>query len=448
MITAVPSTIAAWTGGALADTATEVAIQGVSTDTRTLAPGNLFVCLRGPHYDGHDFAHDAVAAGAGALLVERELAVAAPQVVVAHTRAALARLAVAWRSRFTIPVIAVTGSNGKTTVKECVAAILRQRGPALATRGNLNNDIGVPLMLCELDATHTAAVFELGANHPGEIATLTAWVRPDVGVLTNAGAAHLEGFGSVAGVAHAKGELLAGLPGDGHAVFPADSDWTPLWEGLAGDRRRTTFGDDDRADVHVRVQAADMLALAIDGTTAPFAFALPGAHNRRNAAAAAAGARAVGATIEQIGAGLASVEPVPGRLRQRRGPAGCALLDDSYNANPGSFAAAFAVIAEAPSPRWAVVGEMAELGAETAAAHRRLGAQAREAGIDRLWAIGPSAAETCAGFGAGADLVDDLDALVTLLHSQASAEVALLVKGSRSNALDRLVARLVPGEGG
>lgn len=439
-------TAARWTGGRLAGAAARGAFRGVSTDSRSLAAGNLFVALRGARFDGHAFVEEARAAGAHGLLVARAVDVDAPQIVVDDTRAALGRLGAGWRGRFALPLIAVTGSNGKTTVKECIAAILRQRGPALATRGNLNNDIGVPLMLCELDAGHTAAVLELGANRPGEIAALAALARPGIGLVTNAAAAHLEGFGSVEGVARAKGELYEALPPDATAVLPADAPWTALWEGLAGRRRRVTFAADGDADVCARADG-DGLELAIGDTRRRADFPLPGAHNRHNAAAAAAAAWAAGVDVDAIATGLGAVAPVPGRLVARRGPAGSTLLDDSYNANPGSFAAAFAVLAERGGRRWAVVGEMAELGAGTHEAHGTLGESARAAGIERLWAYGPSAAATCAGFGAGAEVVDDLGALAARLRAELDADVTLLVKGSRSNALERLVESL-PGPGG
>lgn len=446
MIAVDPATLADWTGGRLVPSAAAGHVRGVSIDTRTLAPGNLFVALRGPRFDGHDFAATALEIGASALLVERDMPLDCPRIVVPDSRAALGAIGARWRSRFDIPVIAVTGSNGKTTVKECLAAILRRQGPTLATRGNLNNDIGVPLMLCELDDDHAAAVLELGANHPGEIAALSALVRPAVGVLTNAAAAHLEGFGSVAGVARAKGELLAALPPDGRAVFPAASEWTDLWNDLAGAEIRITFGEDRAAMVRVAPAAAGEIELSVGDRRRRLRFGLPGAHNRHNAAAAAAGAWAVDVPLDTIAEGLADVEPVAGRLVERRATAGGRLLDDSYNANPGSFAAAFAVLSEADGRRWAVIGEMAELGAMAAEAHERLGSEAREAGIERLWAYGPSADCTVRGFGAGAEVVIDLDALAAELGRTTDADVTLLIKGSRSNALERLVDRLVTGD--
>ena len=448
MIRAEPGQIANWVHGRLLGPEADVTCVGLSTDTRTLVAGNLFVCLRGPNFDGHDFAEAAVAAGASAVVAERRLDIDVPQILVVNGRTALGTIGASWRARFHIPVLAVTGSNGKTTVKECLAAILRRAGNTLATRGNLNNDIGVPLMLSELGDEHAAAVLELGANHPGEIATLTRLVDPDVGTITNAAAAHLEGFGSVAGVARAKGELLAGLAMTGHAVYAADSEWTPTWRELAGARAQVTFGEDEGADVYVTAAADGALTLHIGTDSMPVEFPLPGAHNRRNAAAAAAAAWAAGYPPATIAAGLADVAPVPGRLVTRRGPQGSRLLDDSYNANPGSFVAALAVLGEADGPKWTVVGEMAELGTDTAAAHTQLGEQARAAGVTRLWAIGPSAERTCAGFGEGAVVAEDLDVLAAELRAALDSTVTLLIKGSRSNALERLVERLIHEEEG
>lgn len=436
------ATAAEWLGGRLIDAPADQRFCGVSTDSRALQPDNLFIALRGERFDGHAFSQPALESGAAAVIVDDPAAATGPRIVVADTRKALIHLGAGWRRRFDIPVIAVTGSNGKTTVKECIAAILRQRAPALATRGNLNNDIGVPLMLCELDTEHAAAVFELGANHPGEIDTLAHMVRPDVGLVTNAAAAHLAGFGSIEGVARAKGELYAALPDSGVAVIAADEPWAPLWRGLAGPRRQLSFACETVADVSV-IETRVGVELAIGATRRPLnGFPLPGLHNRNNAAAAAAAAHAAGFDIDTIAAGLVSVEPVPGRLVKRAGPAGAVVLDDSYNANPGSFEAALAVLAEHDGRRWAVVGEMGEMGSEVEAHHRQLGAAAKAAGVARLWAFGPSAAATCAGFGDGAAVVDDLPALAEQLRGDLDRDVALLVKGSRSNRLERLIAAL------
>jgi len=341
--------------------------------------------------------------------------------------------------------VAVTGNAGKTTVKEMIAAMLG--AGTHATQGNLNNDIGVPLMLCELADEHGMAVFELASNHPGEIADLARLVMPDVAVITNADAAHLEGFGSLAAVAAGNAEILAGLAGDGVLVLPADSAWAPEWRRQAGDRTVVTFGVGAGADVVATAAGEGNVELAIGGETVTTPFALAGEHNRRNAAAAAAAAHALGLPPAAMADGLAAVQPVAGRLVERPGPGGCRLLDDTYNANPGSLDAALAVLAEKPMPRWAVLGEMAELGADRVGAHRRMGERARRAGVEHLWALGPSAAETCAGFGAGAEVAADQASLAADLRGRLDAGVTLLIKGSRSNGLERLVALLDREEG-
>ncbi len=445
MIAADMGKVAEWIGGRLTRGAARAAFRGISTDSRSLEPGNLFVALSGPRFDGREFLDDAIARGASAAIVERDAPDDFPCLVVDDARRALGQLGHAWRKRFGAPVLALTGSNGKTTVKECIAAILRQRGDALATRGNLNNEIGVPIMLCELDAAHGGAVIEMGANHPGEIDYLTRLVVPDVGLVTNAAAAHLEGFGSIEGVAHAKGELFKALPEYAIAVIAADEPWVDLWRGFAGERRCLTFGRAAGADV--RIVSEEPFELALGDRVERIEWPLPGAHNRANAAAAAAAAHAAGIDTDAIVAGLAAVEPIGGRLRRCAGPGGSIVFDDSYNANPGSFAAAFAVLAEAAPRCWAVVGEMGELGDETGSSHRALGEQARVAGIERLWAFGPSRELTCQAFGPGGEPAEDLDTLAASLRERLDADTALLVKGSRSNRLERLVAALAEGAG-
>ncbi|MEQ8800204.1 MAG: UDP-N-acetylmuramoyl-tripeptide--D-alanyl-D-alanine ligase, partial [Salinisphaeraceae bacterium] len=299
-------------------------VEGVSTDTRRLAPGCLFVALRGEHHDGHEFVRRAATLAAGAALVAREVDGGPSQILVGDTLAALQRLAAAWRLRSNAPVLAVTGSNGKTTVKTMLAAILGQSGRVLATRGNLNNHIGVPLTLLELSAEHDFAVVEMGANHPGEIALLTRLARPNVGLITNAGDAHLEGFGSREGVARAKGELFADLAADGIAVINADDAYADLWGELAGDRRQLRFGLRGKTEVRahdVTTEANGMrfVLTAPDGEAA-VTLPLAGRHNVANALAAAAAAAAVGTPVAAIAAGLAAVPPVAGRLPARSAP--------------------------------------------------------------------------------------------------------------------------------
>lgn len=422
----------------------------VSTDSRTLTAGALFVALRGERFDGHDFAAAAVARGAVAAVVERELPLPVPQVVARDSLAALSAAAAAWRAGFDVPVVGVAGSNGKTSTKEMVAAILGERAPVLATRGTLNNHIGVPLTLFGLDARHRAAVIELGANHPGEVAALAALARPTVGLVTNAGAEHLEGFGSLDGVARAEGELFESLPASGIAVVNADDAYAALWRGMTKAARVVTFGT-GRADVRARnVRLAveeGAWATRFDLDTPAGAvgvrLALPGLHNVVNAAGAAAAALACGASLEEIAAGLARVRPVAGRLQLKRAACGAWIVDDSYNANPSSAIAALDVLAALPGEHWLVLGEMAELGDHADAAHAEVGRHARATGVVRLEAIGRHTPQAVAAFGTGGHWHADAAALLESLRAGLKPGVTVLVKGSRVNRLERVVDALV-----
>ena len=420
----------------------DVAFAGVGTDSRTISPGALFVAVRGPHFDGHDFVEDARRRGAAAALVERVPDAPIPFVLAHDSVRAFGKLAAVWRSRFhDLLLVGVTGSNGKTTVKEMTAAILRTRGPVSATRGNLNNQIGVPLTLCELGTGHRAAVVELGANHPGEIAMLTTLVRPTVGVITQCGPAHLEGFGSVEGVARAKGELFEHLPEAAVAVINIDDPYAGLWRRLAGPRRCISFGTGADADVRVRVSPDEnrrCLHLNTPIGEVEVDLALPGVHNALNAGAAAAAAVAAGADRDAIRSGLAGVRPARGRLESKRGPRGTEIIDDTYNANPASLRAGLGVLGGRPSPRWLVLGDMAELGPEAASLHADAGRLARGHGVERLLAIGELSAEAARAFGRGATHFDDCAELVERLRQELPDGATVLVKGSRSMAMERV----------
>lgn len=423
-------------------------VHGVSTDTRTLQPGELFVALRGPSYDGHAFVSQAGERGAAACMVEEGSASLLPLIQVDDTRRALARLATVWRGRFSLPVIGVTGSNGKTSVKEMLAAIFARRGPVLATRGNLNNDIGVPLTLFGLDATHQAAIIEMGANHPGEIAGLTEIVRPAVGVVTNAGAAHLEGFGGLEGVARAKGELFAGLAAEGIAVINTDDRFAPLWRELAGSRRCIGFGLQAPADVSgtwTPLPEGSELGLRTPTGEVQLVLAAPGRHNALNALAAAAAAYAAGASLEEIRCGLEAFRSVSGRLQFKPGLRGARILDDTYNANPDSLQAALAVLSEQPGRHWLALGDMGELGPGAAALHEQVGVDARACGVQRLYAVGELAAHAAHGFGAGAERFADPAGLIDALEQELAGDVALLVKGSRRMRMERVVEAVSGG---
>jgi UDP-N-acetylmuramoyl-tripeptide--D-alanyl-D-alanine ligase len=428
----------------------------VSSDSRTLSSGDLFIALRGPRFNGNEFVAAARSAGAAGALVDSPQPVALAQIVVADTQAALTRAGQAWRAALNIPVVGVAGSNGKTTAKEMTAAILSQAGRCLATRGNLNNHIGVPLTLLRLEAAHRFAVIEMGANRAGEVTELVKVARPTVGLITNAGAEHLEGFGSLEGVARAEGEMVAGLAPDATAVLNADDEFIDLWRGLTA-ARVVTFGIAKAADFRA---SALRTSLGAEGFLTRFQLSSPlgeaaielhlgGRHNVANALGAAAAAAAAGAGLEHIVAGLGSVRPVPGRLQLKQAACGAWIIDDSYNANPSSVRAGIEVLASIEGRRWLVLGDMAELGEFAADAHAQVGAFAREQGIERLLATGTLAALAAERFGAGGQWFPDTETLTRELLRALSAggappaSVRLLVKGSRVNRLERVVAALV-----
>jgi UDP-N-acetylmuramoyl-tripeptide--D-alanyl-D-alanine ligase len=431
------------------------AIAGVSTDTRRIAPGELFVALRGANFDGHDFVSAALERGAAGAMVERAWAGSQSPgngslVVVEDARLALGTLAGHWRQRFGLPLVGVTGSNGKTTVKEMCAAILRAQAqqdghdPAaavLATAGNLNNDIGVPLMLLRLRAAHRWAVIEMGMNHPGEITYLTDLVRPTVAVVNNAQHAHLEGMGSVAEVAREKGSLYAGLGSDGVAVINADDAFADYWRGLAAGRRTLTFGLDPRADVRASCDAhglgTECRMHAPQGALA-VSLRVPGLHNARNALAAAAACLAAGASLAAVKAGLEAFSGVRGRLQRRPARGGATLLDDSYNANPDSVRAAIDVLAATAGRKILVLGDMGEIGSRSGQYHDELGGYAKSQGVDRLFALGELAELAARNFGAGGSHFAGVEELVAALEPQLDADTVVLVKGSRFMRMERV----------
>lgn len=437
--------VAAATGGRVAGV--DADFTGVSIDSRTLQPRELFFALRGERFDGHDFVEAAARRGAAAAVVERVVAAPIPQLVVRDCGAALAALAQEWRSRFDAMVIGVGGSNGKTTAKEMLASILAGAGPTLATRGNLNNYLGVPLTLLRLAPGHRYAVIEMGANHPGEIAALAAISRPSIALVTNAGDEHLEGFGDLAGVAHAEGELFAALPSSGAAVINADDPFHELWQTMARGSRRIRFGIDAPAEVRGsglqgRVGSGafvTLFTLTIAGEQARIRLALAGRHNVANALAAAAAAHAAGVGLPTIAAGLERARPVGGRLQLKAGPRGSWLIDDSYNANPSSVRAGIDVLCSLPGEHWLVLGEMAELGVHTAASHAGIGDYARRAGVTRLFAVGAAARHAVAAFGARAGWYEDAAQLAAAVTAGIDAGVTVLIKGSRINRLERVV---------
>jgi len=448
------SEAAAMTGGRLQGT--DVMFDSVSTDTRSLQAGALFVALHGPNFDAHDFLESAREQGAVAAMVSRPAATALPVIQVDDTRLALGLIAAAWRARRTIPLIGVTGSNGKTTVKEMIAAILARRGAVLATQGNLNNDIGVPLTLLKLRDAHRYAVIEMGANHPGEIAYVASLARPTVAVITNAGAAHLEGFGSVEGVARAKGELFQALDENGVAVLNADDRYAALWSDLIGARRTVRFGMEQAAEVSVlpgteRMEIGDELMMRFTLRTPagniPVRLQLCGRHNVINACAAAAAALAAGADGEDIQQGLAGLQAVKGRLQLKLAAPGVRILDDTYNANPTSLRAALQVLAVAEGKKILLLGDMGELGAGAEDMHAEMGEEVRAAGVEQLFTVGVLTRHTAQRFGAGARHFatrEDLIAAARLALSGATTQpITVLVKGSRRMQMERVVEALL-----
>jgi len=439
--------------GAVLPVGPEVTFTGVSTDSRNLAAGDLFVALRGENFDAYDFVASALQSGAIAALVNADSYAANPAVVpagsvvlaVPDTRIALGQLAAFWRRQFPVHLVAITGSNGKTTVKEMLASILcaaAGNDAVLATRGNLNNDIGMPLTLLRLHSQHQYAVIEMGMNHPGEIDYLTQIARPDVALVNNASGAHLAGLGSIEAVARAKGEIFAGLSESGTAVINADDPHAPLWRELAGTRMLLEFALENPASVQGRWQPnAAGSELEINAPTGDFSVALqvPGEHNARNALAAAALAVALDIPTAAIARGLTQFSGVAGRLQHKSGQKGMQIIDDTYNANPASMLAAIAVLAQYPGRRVLVLGDMGELGGDAAGLHAQVGEAAKRAGIDALYAMGELSRGMVRAFGEGGRHFDDADALKIALHPELKAGTTLLVKGSRFMKMERIV---------
>jgi UDP-N-acetylmuramoyl-tripeptide--D-alanyl-D-alanine ligase len=423
------------------------AFGAVSTDTRTLGPQALFVALKGERHDGHDFLAQAVERDiAGALVHSTEkLPPKLPALVVDDTRLALGRLSAYWRGKFSAPLVALTGSNGKTTVKEMLASILRAASTedaVLATRGNLNNDIGVPLTLFELRSGHRYAVVEMGMNHAGEIRYLARLAAPDVALINNAGPAHIEFFGSVEAIARAKGEIFEGLKPGGTAVINADDRHAGIWRDLAGSRRIVNFGIERPAEVSATYRLRWLESEIVVRTPLGEAQAVlkaPGLHNVRNALAASAAAVALQVPAPAIARGLERYSGIKGRLQKKAGLNGATLIDDTYNANPESARAAIAVLAQAPGDKLLVLGDMGELGSGAAEMHAEIGRYAREQGIGRLLALGEHSAHAVRAFGAGARHFARIEDLLAEVGNALSPSVTALIKGSRFMQMERVV---------
>jgi len=424
-----------------------VGFQRVHSDTRSLRPGDLFVALKGERFDAHDFLPQSFGQGAVAALAQRGLSADQPGLLVEDSLKALGQLAAGWRAQFSLPLIAVTGSNGKTTVTQMIAAILRAASgdAAFATEGNFNNDIGVPLTLLRLRASHQAGVVELGMNHPGEIAYLAALARPTVALVNNAQREHLEFMATVEAVARENGAVITSLEPSGVAVFPADEPYTPVWRALAGSRRVLTFAEQGEADVTASSRwmgGAWQVQAATPEGRLDFSLQVAGRHNVKNALAAAACALAAGVALPAIASGLSGFSPVKGRSRALQlSLAGRALtlVDDSYNANPDSVRAAIDVLAELPGPRLLVLGDMGEVGDQGPAFHAEVGEHARERGIEQVFTLGTQSVHAARHSGAGRHFEDDLAALQAAVTAALPGLGSVLVKGSRFMKMERVV---------
>lgn len=438
----------------------DVLFNAVSSDSRAITPGDLFVALKGENFDGGDFVAGAAKSGAVAALLEEQGSKFKDQgspcpllLVPCSARVALGRLAAHWRAQFAIPLVAVTGSNGKTTVKEMLASIFGvaagNADAVLSTRGNFNNDIGMPLTLLKLRAMHRYVVIEMGMNHPGEIEYLTRIAQPYVAIVNNASGAHLAGLGSVEAVARAKGEIFSGLPANGVAVINADDDYAPLWRELAGARQTIQFGLECYVAIHAQWEVRGYGArVEVDTPQGSFSANLqvPGAHNVRNALAATAAAVALQIPLTDIASGLEKFSGVNGRLQRKHALHGAILIDDTYNANPASLRSAIRVLMQADGKKILVLGDMGELGDAAAQLHSEIGADARDMGVDQLLALGELSNHAVSEFGAGARHFEDVESLCAALDGEMSAGVTVLVKGSRFMKMERVVQHCTRGE--
>ena len=417
----------------------------VGTDSRAIKKGQLFVALKGENFDGHEYAAQSLEQGASAVLVSKASNVS-PAVVVEDTRLALGDLASHWRAKFDMPVVAITGSNGKTTVKEMLAAILKvataDDASVLATQGNLNNDIGLPMTMLNLGKQHRYAVLEMGMNHTGELSYLSNLAKPNVALVNNAGTAHIGELGSLEAIANAKGEIFEGLADGGTAIINADDVFANLWKNLASTHQQVTFGLKAKADVTAKYElhaaSSDLELIAPNGTV-KFTLPAPGLHNVSNALAAASAALALNVLLENIATGLSNFAGVKGRLQTKQGFAGAKVIDDTYNANPMSMKAAIDVLKASAGQRIFVMGDMAELGADAASMHSEIGAYAKTAGIEKFYALGELTKNAVTAFGANAMHFGTVEALAESLKSIMNAETTVLVKGSRSMRMERVV---------
>ena len=418
----------------------DLTIAGVSTDTRTMGDDVLFVALIGELFDPHELIEKDLASKASAVLVQRQVNTSLSQIIVQDCYKALQEIASAWRQKFSFPIVGITGSNGKTSVKELIKQILATQGNVLATCGNLNNHIGVPLTLCNLMPQHNYAVIEMGANHAGEIACLAKIAKPNIGVITNIGPAHLEGFGSIEGVARAKAELYANLDSSGIVVVNADDAYRDSWKEEIGDRMQISFGMEKPADVNGKKIADDIVEIVTPIGEFRVRPKVKGMHAVLNILAATAVALAIGVDIEDIKTGIENTQAVKGRLVRTTGLAGAIILDDTYNANPASLAAALDVQSQEPGEHWLVLGEMGELGDESEFMHSKAGEIAKQFGVKRLFACGEMTKHSVKAFGAGAQHFSSHAEIISVLQEELTSNICVLVKGSRLMQLEKIVA--------
>jgi len=425
----------------------DVKILSVGTDSRSIAKGQLFVGIKGENFDGNTFAMEAIKQGAAAALVSKTNTQAIPAVVVENARLALGELAHYWRNKFNLPLVAVTGSSGKTTVKEMITAIINAAsGKVLATRGNLNNDIGMPLTLLNMNKDHTHAVIEMGMNHEGEIRYLSKLAAPTIAIVNNAGTAHIGELGSREAIARAKGEIFEYLGADGIAIINADDDFANYWKSLNKDRKVITFGLKNAANVTAEVevkQGCSAINLKTPNGQIQFSLNVLGEHNIQNALAASAVAVALGVSNVDIANGLANFKPVKGRLNWLEGVNGAVVIDDTYNANPDSMKAAIDVLATQKSTQIFVMGDMAELGIDAAKMHEEIGAYAKQKGIEHFFSFGDLSKLASKEFGKNAQHFDKLEALLEALYKNMSKDVTVLVKGSRFMKMERVVNQII-----
>lgn len=430
----------------------DINVGGVGIDTRTLRTGDLYIAIAGQQFDGHDFVDKAEQAGACALLVSRPVSSTLPQIRVKDTRLALAELAGYWRRLLPVKVAGVTGSNGKTTVKEMIAAIFATQGETLFTQGNLNNDIGVPLTLLRLNENHRYAVIEMGANHPGEIAFTSRYAGADVSVITNVGAAHIEGFGSITGVANTKAEIIESLAASGIAVLNRDDSFYDFWlNEKVGRRKSVSFGFAPSADVRAenistRLNGqgfASHFDLVTGEANQNICLQLAGEHNVKNALAAAAVALQFGIDLHAIKKGLEAMKPVTGRMQALLGRNGNIVIDDTYNANPASLKAALDAVTHCQRPVWLALGAFGELGSNSPVLHTEMGEMIKASPVQRLFATGELAKHTVDSFGENGQFFDSQEQLIKTLQQATTGEEIILIKGSRAQKMENVAAALV-----